>query len=173
MSEAASIGIPAGSTSSGRPRSICWPLVRCACVDVDAPVGHDALRDLHRPGALGPPCQQLAADGVAHVVGQQGQAVHAELGHVGGREVGLQRHGVRPVGFGGQPVAEKVEQEDAPPRPEPVEHGGVVERRRGEAVQNQQGRVLLGPDGRRVNGEDALAGERPVACRCPPTRCWW
>ena len=57
----------------------------------------------------------------------------------------------------------------APPAAQAVEHGGVVERRRREAVQHEQRRVALGPDGRRVDGEDPLAAQLAVACRWPPT----
>ena len=131
-------------------------------LDVDAPVGHDAARHLHRPGALRAAGEQLATDGVAHVVGEQGQPFDAEGGHVGGGDVGLQRHRIGAVGLGREPVADHVEQHHPPPRPQAVEHGGVVERRRREPVEDEQGHVALGPDGRHVDGEDPLAAELAV-----------
>ena len=75
---------------------------------VDHPAG-----DVDRPGALGPAGQELAADRVAHVVGEQGQAIDPEVGHEGGRDVGLEGHRVVAVGLGGEAVAEHVEEEDA------------------------------------------------------------
>ena len=97
----------------------------------------------------------------------------AERGHEGGGDVGLQRHGVGAVGLGRQPVAEHVEEEDAPARPQAVEDGGVVERRRREAVQDQERLVALGADGRGVDGEDALAAELAVRADGLPAGARW
>ena len=139
-------------------------------VDVDAPVREHALGDLDRPRPLGPPGQQLAADGVAHVVSEEGQAFDPERGHEGGGHVRLQRYRIGAVGLGGQPVPDHVEQQDPPPLPQAVEHGGVVERRRREPVQHQEGCMAFGADGRRVNGEDALAAERAPGAEGLPLR---
>ena len=160
--DAASIGIALGQPLVGQPEQQLLTVGQVGLLDVDAPVGQTRCVDLDRPGALGPAGQQLAADGVAHVVGEQGEAVDAELGHEGRRDVRLQRHGVVPVGLGREAVAQHVEQQHAAPGAQPVEDGGVVERRRGEAVEHQQGRVPLGTDGRRVDGEDALAAQLAV-----------
>ena len=84
--------------------------------------------------------------------------------HEGRHHVGLQGQGVVQIGFGREPVPEPVEQKDAASVAQRVEHGGEVERRRGEAVQDQEGLVRLGPDRRRVNGEDAM----PAQVAVPP-----
>ena len=112
----------------------------------------------HVPSA--PPGQQLAADGVTHVVGEEGQSFDAQRGHECGGHVRLQGNRIGPVGLGGQPVPDHVEQQDPAPVPQAVEHGGVVERRRREPVQDQEGCMAFGADGGRVDGEDALAAER-------------
>ncbi len=113
--------------------------------------------------------QELATDRVAHVVAEQGQALDPERGDERSGHVGLQRHGIGPVGLGGQPVPDHVEEQDTTPGPQAVEDGGVVERRGREAVQDQQGLVTLGADGRRVNGEDAFAAECAVCAGGLPT----
>ncbi len=100
--------------------------------------------------------QQLAAHGVPHVVGQEPQAVHArrpiEEGH---GHVGLEREGVGPVGLLRQPVAEHVEEQDPAVGGQPVDHAVEVERRGGEAVEDEQRRLQLGAGWRDVDGEDA------------------
>ena len=146
----------------GQPEQELLAVGEVGLVDVDAAVGDDPPRHLDGPGALGAPGQQLAADGVAHVVGEQGQAIDPQRRDEGGGHVGLQRHGVGPVGLGRQPVPEHVEEDDAPAGPQPVEHGGIVERRGREAVEDQQRLVALGADGRGVDGEDALATQGAV-----------
>ena len=107
--------------------------------------------------------QQLAADGVADVVGEQGQAADAQLVHEGGHHVGLPRQGIGKVGFGREPVPEPVEQKEATSVAQRVEHGREVERRSGEAVQEQEGLVCLVPDRWCVNGEDAMPAQVAVA----------
>ena len=160
--EAASIGHARRQHLVGQAEQELLAVGQMGLVDVDAAVGEDAPGHLDRPRPLGAPGQELAADGVTHVVGEQGQAIDPERGDEGGGHVGLQRHGVGAVGLGRQPVPDHVEEHDTPSRPEAVEHGGVVERRRGEAMEDEQRLVAFGADGRRVDGEDALAAERPV-----------
>ncbi len=159
------MGTPSGSNSSGRLKQQLLAVGEVSLLDVDAPVGDHPARHLHRPGPLGAAGEQLAADRVAHVVGEQRQTVDSQCGHVGGGDVGLERHGVGPVGLGREPVAQHVEQEHPAPRSQAVEHGRVVERRGREAVEHQQRRVALGPDGGHVDREDALA---PQSWRCSP-----
>jgi hypothetical protein len=144
-------------------------LVRWAW-SIDAPVGQHALGHLDRPRAFRTPGKELAADGIAHVVREQGEAFDAQCGHEGGGHVRLQRNGVGPVGLGGQPVPGHVEQQDPPPVPQAVEHGGVVEGRRREPVQDEEGCMSFGADGRRVHGEDDFAAQRAWRAEGLPLR---
>ena len=54
-------------------------------LDVDAAVGQHPLRDVDRPVAVDVAGEELAADGVAHVVGEQRELAQAELGGERGR----------------------------------------------------------------------------------------
>ena len=74
VSDAASIGTPVGQQLVGEAEQQQLAVGQVGLLDVDAPVRHDAAGDLDRPGALGPPGQELAPDGVAHVVGQAAPA---------------------------------------------------------------------------------------------------
>ena len=112
---------------------------------VDAAVGEDTPDDLDRPGPLGAAGQQLATDGVADIVGEQGEAADAQLVHEGGHHVGLQGQGVGKIGFGREPVTEPVEEKEATSVAQRVEHGGEVERRRGEAVKSKRGSCASSP----------------------------
>ena len=118
--------------------------------------------------AVGIAREQLAADGVAHVVGEQRELAQAELGGERGDDVGLRGERVRDVGLRGEAVPEEVEQADAPVRAQAVEHEVEVERRGREAVEDQERLVALLAERRRVDGEDPVAGELPVGAELLP-----
>ena len=143
------MGTPSGRQLVGQAEQQLLAVAQMGLLDVDAAVGHDAVDDLDRPGALGSAGEELAADGVAHVVREQIEAVDAERGDEGRGDVGLQRHGVVAVGLGREPVAEHVEQQDPTAGAQAVEDGGVVEGRRREAVEDEERGVLLGAERRR------------------------
>ena len=79
------------------------PIGQMGLLYVDAAVGDDTPGDLDRPGPLGAAGQQLATDGVADIVGEQGEAADAQLGHEGRDHVGLQGQGVGQSGLAESP----------------------------------------------------------------------
>ena len=89
----------------GQAEEELLPVGQMGLLDVDAAVGEDPPDDLDRPGPLGPAGQQLAPDGVADVVGEEGEAGEAQLVHEGRHHVGLQGQGVGQIGLGREPVA--------------------------------------------------------------------
>ena len=70
---------------------------------VDASVGQRAVGDRDIPGAVQMASQQLTADGVAHVVGEEAQPVHTELVDEGHGDVGLQGEIVSRSGLSDSP----------------------------------------------------------------------
>ena len=125
--------------------------------------------DLDRPRAVELAGQQLAADGVAHVVGEQREPVDPERGGERHDDVRLFGERVGLVGLRRQPVPEEVEEEHATRAPQVVEHGSEVVRRAGEPVQDEQRLVALLLERGRDHGEDRVAGERRAARPAPPT----
>ena len=73
-----SSGASSGSRSVGQLEEEALPGAELGQLDVDAAVGHHRSVISTVPAALELAGQQLPADGVAHVVGQQGQPVHAQ-----------------------------------------------------------------------------------------------
>jgi hypothetical protein len=96
-------------------------------------------------------------------VAQQRQPIDTGLAHERHDDVGLLRERVRLVGLVGQSVAEEVEQEHTARPAQLVEHGHEVVRRAGEAVQHEQGLVVLAVDRGHVDREDRVAGEGSVS----------
>ena len=69
---------PSGRDLVGQRQQQLLAVGELGHLDVDAAVGHDATGRPRRPTSpRGCRAQQLAADGVAHVVGQQGEPVEA------------------------------------------------------------------------------------------------
>ena len=123
---------------------------------------------LDRPRALELAGEQLAADGVTHVVAQQREPVDAERLREGDDDVGLFGERVPLVGLGRQAVAEEVEQQHPARAAQVVEHRGEVVRRAREAVQDEQRLVDLRLERGRDDGEDRVPGEvTPFAGRLP------
>ena len=89
--------------------------------------------DGHRPFAVEVAGEQFAADGVAHVVGEEGEGVEVPFGGQGHHHVGLLGDGEGDVGLVGEAVPEQVEQHDATVLGQGREGGPEVERRRREA----------------------------------------
>ena len=130
--------------------------------DVDAPVGDDPLGHRDRPATLELAGQQLAADGVAQVVGQQRGLGQAHVGRVRGHHVGFEVQAVREVRLGRQAVAQEVEEVHPPAGRQRTDHPAEVERRGREPVEDEQGLSALGPVGRHLDGEDPVPGQVPV-----------
>ena len=125
-------------------------------------------RHVDGPRTLELPGQQLAPDGVAHVVAQERELVDAD--GIGERDddVGLLGEGVRLVGLVGQPVPEQVEQQDPPVPAQVVEHVAEVERRAREPVQHEQRRLELRLARLGHDREHRMAGEPTVLAACGP-----
>ena len=111
--------------------------------------------------------EDLAADGVAHVVRDERDIT--EPGFARGRlhDVGLLEQRVRLIGLGRQPVAEHVEHDDAPPRAQHVELVLPVVAARREAVQHEHGLGLLA-DRRQVDHEHVVVEQSPDAALTSP-----
>ena len=75
-------------------------------------VRHDAAGDLDVPRTSGVAGQELAADGVAHVVGQQGEPGEPRRGDHALNDVRLQRDRVRRIRLRGEAAADHVHQHD-------------------------------------------------------------
>ena len=118
-------------------------------LDVDAAVREHARFDREIELTLEVAREELAADGVAHVVRQQHDGLEPRVaGDLRGL-IGVPADAVADVGLGGEPEAEEVEQHDAAFSAERREHGPPVERTRGEPVQDEERRapgVALGRD---------------------------
>ncbi len=109
-----SSGVSSDSRWSGSPSSTQLARTELGQLDVDAAVGQGPVGDLHVPFPFEVAGQELAADRVPHVMGQQAEPVHPELGDQGHGQVGLDGHGVGEVRLVRQPVAEHVEEQDPP-----------------------------------------------------------
>ena len=112
-----------------------------------------------RPRAVELARQQLATDGVAHVVGEQREPFDPELGDERHDDVRLLGERVRLVGLRREPVAEEVEQEHAAGAAQIVEHRGEVVRRAREPVEHEQRFVPLRLERGRDQREDRVPGE--------------
>ena len=88
--------------------------------------------------------------------------------HQGHRQIGLVDQPVGPVGLGRQSEPEHVEQDHPPVAGQRVDHPVEVERRRGEPVEDEQGRRRSGPRGGDVDGEDPVADQGADRAPGPP-----
>ena len=96
-------------------------------LDVDAAVGQHPTSDLDGPCPLLASGQQLTADGVTHVMGQQRETLDAERSHERARDIGLRGHGVVLVRLVGEPEPEIVEEEHPTAGSQRIEDGGIVD----------------------------------------------
>ena len=162
----------------------------------DDPAGHVEVERHRRSGARGRdgarwfrPCrvvdhrsgwkasgEQLTADRVAHVMGDQRTTVDAEFGEHRNAGVGVQVDAVAAIGLVGEAEAEEVEEHHpAAASTQIVEHEPPVERARGETVQDDDRfESLLGADlGREIDHEDVSARSRQEPAHRAPSvdRC--
>ena len=160
---------PSGNASSGSAEEELLAVGELHEVHVDRAVREHAARHVEAQVAVDLPREDLAADGVTHVVRDERDVAQARAPARTPRHVGLREQRVRRVGLRRQAVADHVEHHDAPPRAQHVELVLPVVAARREAVQHECRLGFLG--GRRqVDHEHVVAEQSRDAALARATR---
>jgi pimeloyl-ACP methyl ester carboxylesterase len=133
---------PVGQPLVGQREQELLPVGEVGHVDVDGAVREDAARHLEREGPVEAAGEELSADRVAHVVGEQRHRVEPEVAGDRLDQVRLVEERIALVGLVRQAEAEEVGQHHAATAREAIEDAVPVVRRGRKAVQHEDGPVV-------------------------------
>jgi MFS family permease len=153
-----------GKSFVGEPEQQLLAVGELGHVDVDGAVGEDAPAHLEGERPIEAARQDLPANGVTHVVGDQYDLVEPQVADDRRDQIGLLEEGVVLVGLIGEPVPEQVEQHDAAAAREAVQDAVPIVRRGRETVEDEDGSKYRAIGFRRcaVDDEHALTGHVAV-----------
>ena len=152
---------PLGQPLVGQREQEQLPVGEVGHVDVYGAVRQDPARHLEREGPVEAAGEELPADRVAHVVGEQRDLVEPEVAGDRLDQIRLLEQRVALVGLVAEAEAEQVGQHHAAAAREAVEDPVPVVRRGRKAVQHEHG-AIVAPVGRRTIDDEHAVPEHLV-----------